>query len=55
MTNTAEMTNTDLQAALDEAVDWSNWFFEGEDFAAAEQWHLRAVDLQAAVDRRSRQ
>lgn len=55
MTNTAEMTNTELQAALAEAVEWSNWHFEDQNWRMSEQWHLRAVELQAAVERRSRQ
>lgn len=55
ITNTAEMTNTELRAALDEAVDWSNWHFEAEDWNLSEQWHLRAVELHEAVERRSRQ
>lgn len=55
MTNTAEMTNTELQAALAEAVTWSNWYFDEQNWAMAEQWGLRAEELQAAADRRSRQ
>lgn len=46
MTNKAEMTNTELQAALLEAVETSNRYFEDGDFRMAEQWHLRAVELQ---------
>jgi hypothetical protein len=52
MTNTAEMTNTQLRAALDEAVRWSNWYFDGGEWWLAEQWHLKATDLQAALDAR---
>lgn len=55
MTNTAEMTNTELEAALAEAVDWSNWYFDDSNWKMAELWHLKAVELQAAVERRSRQ
>jgi hypothetical protein len=48
------MTNTDLQAALAEAVTWSNWYFEASEWWLAEQWHLVAVELQAEIDLRSR-
>lgn len=53
MTNTAEMTNSDLQAALAEAVEWSNWHFEDQNWHMAERWHNRACGLQAEVHRRA--
>lgn len=46
MTNTTEMTNTERQARLAEAVEMSNWYFDAHDWRLAEQWHLRAVELQ---------
>lgn len=53
MTNTAEMTNSQLQAALAEAVEWSNWYFDDCNWSLSEQWHVRAVDLQAEAHRRN--
>jgi hypothetical protein len=47
-------TEAELREALREAVEWSNWFFDAQDFRMAEQWHLVAVELQAELDLRSR-
>lgn len=52
MTNTAEMTNSELEAALAEAVDWSNWHFDDQNWHLAERWHLRAVQLTNELERR---
>jgi hypothetical protein len=51
MTNIAEMTNTELEAALREAVQTSNFYFADNEWLC-EQWHLKACDLQAELDRR---
>lgn len=51
MTNIAEMTNTELEAALNEAVNTSNWYF-GDNETLCEYWHLRACELQCEVYRR---
>jgi hypothetical protein len=48
-----QMTLDELRAALDEAVDTSNWHLEDQAWAAAEWWHLRAVELGAEIERRS--
>lgn len=53
MTNTAEMTNSDLEAALAEAVEWSNWHFDDQNWRLAEQWHLRAVQYTNELERRT--
>ena len=45
-----EMTNTNTAAALAEAVETSNRFFDDGDFRMAEQWHLRAVELQQKLE-----
>lgn len=49
MTNTAGMTNTQLEAAFAEAVEWSNRYFDDGDYRMAEQWHLRANELAAKL------
>jgi hypothetical protein len=46
MTNTAEMTNTDLEAAYAEACRKSNAFFDVRDYRQAKKWHEEAVRLQ---------
>lgn len=51
----AEMSNDELREALRQAVEASNWHFMDQNWRLAEWWHLRAVELQAAVDRRGRQ
>lgn len=50
MTNKARMTNNELQAALLEAVETSNRYFDDRDWRMAEQWHLRAVELQQKLE-----
>lgn len=52
MTNTAEMTNTELQAAYEEACRKSNAFFDVRRFAQAKTWHEEAVRLQLEQLRR---
>jgi hypothetical protein len=44
------MTNTELQAALADAVDLSNWYFDDQNWHLAEYWHLRAVEVLALMD-----
>lgn len=43
------MTNTQLEAAFSEAVEWSNRYFDDGDYRMAEQWHLKAIDLGAEL------
>lgn len=50
MTSVYAPTVPELRAALLEAVEWSNWFFEAQDWMQSEQWHLVAVELQAELD-----
>lgn len=50
MTNTSEMTNTELQAALIEAVAQSNRYFEDGNWALSEYWHVHAVLLQSVLE-----
>lgn len=51
------MTNTDtgirslLEARIAEAVEWSNWYFEAQDWRLSEYWHLHAVELMSMRDR----
>jgi hypothetical protein len=45
MTNTHVPTLPELQAAYEEAVEWSNRFFDEQSWTMAEQWHLTAVEL----------
>lgn len=52
MTNMAEMTNGDLEAALAEAVEWSNWHFMDQSWHLAERWHLLAVQYTNELERR---
>lgn len=47
MTTDYTPTLPELRAALAEAVEWSNWFFDAQDYASAEQWDLVATQLQA--------
>lgn len=49
MTNTHTPTLPELRAALAEAVEWSNRFFDDGDYWLAEQWHLVAVELDAEL------
>lgn len=50
MTNIYTPSVPELRAALAEAVEWSNWFFDAQDWMQSEQWHLVAVELQAELD-----
>lgn len=52
MTNSREMTNTQLDVALAEAVAMSNWWFDDQNWTLAEWWGLRAEELHAEVERR---
>lgn len=49
------MTLDELREAYREACEWSNWYHDGEQWPLAEWWSLRALELHAAVERRSRQ
>lgn len=44
------MSKPQLEAALREAVSTSNEYFDIRDWRMAEHWHLKAVELQAALD-----
>jgi hypothetical protein len=46
------MTNTELHAALAEAVEWSNWHFSDQNWHLAERWHLQAVRYTNELERR---
>jgi hypothetical protein len=43
-------TGPELMAALQEATDWSNWFWDARDYRMAEQWHLVAESIQRELD-----
>lgn len=51
ITNIARMTNTELRAALIDAVACSNRYFYSSNWRLSRYWHYRAVELQQALDR----
>lgn len=44
------LIRAEVEATLRVAVETSNWHFEDQNWMLAEQWHLRAVELQAELD-----
>jgi len=51
----AEMDLPELEAAHLEAVEWARWYADDQNWTMTEQWHLRAVDLEEAMQRRALQ